>query len=74
MKKTQVTLPQIMTLAGTRVALGAGLGLLLSDTLDCRKRKAIGWGLFMLGTASTVPLVRSIFGTRPTAADDSREG
>lgn len=71
MKKTQVTLPQVMTLASTRVALGAGLGLLLSDTLDSRQRKVLGWSLFMLGTITTVPLARSIFNSRRAQEDHS---
>jgi hypothetical protein len=35
-----VTIPEVMLVAGTRVALGVGIGLLISDRLNEDQRKA----------------------------------
>ena len=43
MRETQITLPELALLAGTRVAIGAGLGLLLADRLSEDRRRAAGW-------------------------------
>ena len=55
-----VTLPELGLFAGTRVALGAGLGLLLGDRLQAAQRRAVGWTLFAVGAITTIPLVASI--------------
>jgi hypothetical protein len=55
-KQKKVTVPQLILIAGTRVALGAGLGLLLSEKLNKDERKGAGWALVVLGAATTVPL------------------
>jgi hypothetical protein len=34
MRETRITLPELVLVAGTRAALGAGLGLLLADRLS----------------------------------------
>ena len=60
MKKRQVTLPQIALIAGTRVALGAGLGLLLGEKLDGDTRRGAGWALVAVGTISTIPLAAGL--------------
>jgi len=62
MKKRTLTLPEIGLIAGTRGALGAGLALLLADKLSKDRRKIIGWTLFAIGAASTVPLVFHVLG------------
>jgi len=38
------TIPEMMLVARTRVALGVGVGLLISDRLNEDQRKAAGWG------------------------------
>jgi hypothetical protein len=58
MIKTRLTLPQIGTIAGTRGALGAGLGLLLGGKLNKEQRRALGWMLVLVGAISTIPLLR----------------
>jgi hypothetical protein len=60
MTERTVTVPQILFIGGTRVALGAGLGLLLSTRLDRRTRKAAGLGLFAFGVVTTIPIVFGI--------------
>ncbi len=56
LKERKVTVPELILIAGTRVALGAGLGLLLSEKLNKDERKGAGWALFVIGAATTVPL------------------
>jgi hypothetical protein len=69
MRETHVTLPELALVAGTRVALGAGLGLLLADRLTVEQRRAIGWTLLLFGAISTVPLAFDILGKfSPSAA------
>ena len=60
MKKRALTIPEIMLIGGTRVALGAGLGLLLSGRVNQDQRKAVGWTLFLVGAVSTIPLAINV--------------
>jgi hypothetical protein len=71
MRETRITLPELALIAGTRAALGAGLGLLLADRLPEGERRAVGWTLLLIGALSTVPLAFEILGglhlSAPTA-------
>jgi len=58
-----------MWIAGTRVALGIGLGLLISDRLNEDQRKAAGWALIGVGVMTTIPIVRGLL-AKPTLRDD----
>lgn len=60
MKKSALTLPEIMLIAGTRVMAGVGIGLLLADIIREDKRKKIGWRLFLVGAVSTIPLALDV--------------
>ena len=62
MKPVNVTLPELGLIAGTRVALGAGLGLLLGSRLAEGPRRAVGWTLLLVGALSTVPLAFEVLG------------
>jgi len=62
MIERKFTLAEIMLLAGTRVALGVGLGLLLSTRLDDDQRKAAGWALVFVGAITTIPLAMDVIG------------
>jgi hypothetical protein len=62
------TIPEIMLVAGTRVALGAGIGLLFSDRLNRDQRKAAGWALLAVGVMTTIPILRGVLGKPPVAA------
>jgi hypothetical protein len=64
MKRSELTLPELGMVAGTRAMLGAGVGLLLADRLSEDQRKAVGWTLFLVGAVSTVPLAVEVFGKR----------
>jgi hypothetical protein len=62
MKETTLTLPELGLIAGTRAALGAGAGLLLSDKLNAEQRRAVGWALLLVGIISTIPLSVEVIG------------
>jgi hypothetical protein len=61
-KEKRISLPELALVAGTRAALGVGLGLLLADRCTPGQRRAVGWSLFLVGLASTVPLALDILG------------
>jgi len=62
-----VTIPEIMLIAGTRVALGVGLGFLISDWLNKDQRQAAGWALLGVGVLSTIPIVRGLLAKPPVS-------
>jgi hypothetical protein len=62
MKERTITIPEIMLIAGTRVALGAGIGLLLSERLKGDQRRGAGWALLAVGVLSTIPIVANVLG------------
>jgi hypothetical protein len=70
MIKTQVSLPELGLVAGTRGALGAGVGLLLASKLSEQQRKAVGWTLVAVGVATTIPLAFEILSHRVTDGED----
>ncbi len=51
------TVPEIILIALTRIALGAGLGLLIAGKLSRDARKGAGWALLAFGAVTTIPLV-----------------
>ena len=60
MKERGLTIPEIMLLGGTRVALGAGIGLLLAGKLNDDRRKGAGLALTIVGALTTIPIVIGI--------------
>lgn len=64
MKRSELTLPEVGLIAGTRGMLGAGIALLLADRLSEDQRKVIGWTLFLMGVVSTIPLVMGVLSKR----------
>ncbi len=65
MKKRLLSLPQLMFVIGTRVALGAGVALLASRRLSERKRQNAGLALALVGAASTIPAAKIFKHSRP---------
>src|SRR5262245_6667178 len=66
MIRRNVTLPEVGLVAGTRMILGAGLGLLVASRLEPGPRRAAGWALLGVGVVTTFPLVAQIlFGASP---------
>ena len=61
---TELRLPELALLAGTRCMLGAGVGLLLADKLRLDQRESIGWTLVAIGALTTIPLAMLVFSRR----------
>ena len=61
---TELRLPELALLAGTRGMLGAGVGLLLADRLSMDQRERIGWTLAAIGALTTIPLAMLVFSRR----------
>lgn len=64
LKERKVTLPELALIGGTRVALGLGLGLLLSRKLNRDECKAAGLALVLFGAVSTIPLALEVLGKK----------
>ena len=47
-------------IAATRGMAGAGAALLLAERISPRKRRMLGWPLFLLGALSTIPIVLDV--------------
>jgi len=62
LKERKVTLPELALIGGTRVALGAGLGFLLTNKLSDEQRRAVGWALLLVGAITTIPLAIQVLG------------
>jgi len=67
MTEVSLPLPEIGLIAGTRVALGIGMGLLVADWLDREQRQAAGWALVAIGGLTTIPLVIDVLSRRRLA-------
>jgi hypothetical protein len=62
MKEKSLTVPEIILIAGTRVALGTGVGLIIADKLNHSQRRGAGWALLIVGVLTTIPIVLNVFG------------
>ena len=67
MIERKLTIAEIILLVGTRVAQGAGIGLLLSSRLNNDQRKAAGWALALVGGLTTIPLAMDVLGKKNSA-------
>ena len=56
-KSVTLMLPEIGMIALTRGALGVGIGLLLSSSLDKEERQSAGLALVAVGVLTTIPLL-----------------
>ena len=72
MVERKLTLAEIMLIAGTRVALGVGIGLLLSSKLNHDQRKAAGMALTLIGSLTTIPLALNVIGNSGTTSNEIR--
>jgi hypothetical protein len=64
MRNLVLTVPELAFIAVTRGALGAGIGLLLSQKLDNTQRRAVAGALIALGIVTTIPAAMAVFGRR----------
>jgi hypothetical protein len=62
MFEPKMTFPELLLIVGTRVALGVGIGLLLSSRLSREQARAAGLPLVLLGGFSTIPLAMEVLG------------
>ncbi len=69
MFETELPLPELALLVGTRGLLGAGLGLLLADRVTADQRRAVGWTLVAIGVMTTVPLALMVINRRKRPTD-----
>ena len=58
----RVTGPEFVLVAGTRVMLGVGIGLLAAGRITDENRRLIGRILFAIGAVSTIPLAWQVLG------------
>jgi hypothetical protein len=64
MRDVQIPLPELALIAGTRVALGVGIGFVVADMLTHAQRRAAGWTLIAVGALSTIPLAIDVLSRR----------
>ncbi len=72
MIERKLSIAEIILIAGTRVALGAGIGLLLSSRLTDDQRKAAGIALALVGGLTTIPLAIGVIGRRSEVPEELR--
>ncbi len=72
MTERKLTLAEIILIAGTRVALGMGIGLLLSTRLNNDQRKAAGLALALVGGLTTIPLALGVMGQKSARSTEIR--
>jgi hypothetical protein len=60
MNNVLLDLPTLGFIMSTRAALGAGIGLLVSERLPAHQRRAIGRALIVIGAATTVSAALAI--------------
>jgi hypothetical protein len=72
MIERNITLPDLILWTGTRVALGVGVGLLVSRGLTKDAMKAAGIALTAVGGLTTIPLAIAIMGKKNVSRSDMR--
>ena len=72
-RETKVTMPELGLIAGTRVALGVGLGMLLANSLSQDQRRAVGWTLLTVGALTTIPLAFEVLPRMGLSSTESLE-
>jgi hypothetical protein len=72
MIERNITLPDLILWTGTRVALGVGVGLLISRGLTKDAMKAAGLALTVVGGLTTIPLAIAIMGKRSATRPEIR--
>lgn len=73
MKTRHIDLPTLGLIAGTRFAMGIGVGLLLSNRLRPEQREGAGWALLTVGTLTTIPLIAEVWGSHAHEPHESHE-
>lgn len=63
MKRIDLPIPKFAFVVATRAALGAGIGLLLSQRLARKQAKTMGLALVAFGILTTVPALIAVRGS-----------
>jgi len=74
MIERNITLPDLILWTGTSVALGAGIGMLISRSLSKDAMKAAGLALTIVGGLTTIPLAISIMGRKKLTRSENLSG
>lgn len=72
MIERNINLPELILWTGTRVALGAGIGMLISRRLSKDAMKAAGIALTVVAGFTTIPLAISIMGKKKLSGPEIR--
>lgn len=72
MVERNITLPDMILWTGTRIALGTGIGLLISRGLSKDAMKAAGIALTVVGGFTTIPLAIAIMGKKNLSRPEIR--
>jgi len=72
MIETNVSLPEMILWTGTRIALGAGIGMLISRRLSKDAMKAAGLALTVVGGVTTIPPAIIIIGKKDSIRTEIR--
>jgi len=72
MIERNISLPEMILWTGTRVALGVGIGMLISRGLSKDAMKAAGLALTVVGGFTTVPLAISLIGKKDLTRSEIR--
>ena len=72
MIERSITLPEMILWTGTRIALGAGIGMLISRRLSKDAMKAAGFALALVGGFTTIPIAMVIMGKKNLARPEIR--
>lgn len=59
-----ISVPELIMWTATRVALGIGIGMLVSRRMSRQTRKSTGIALTSVGGLITIPLAISMFGKK----------
>jgi len=71
MRRANLSVPELVLLVGTRVALGVGVGLLISGKMDRSARRAAGVALLAVGVVTTFPLAAQVLCSRKEEETDA---
>jgi len=71
MIQRKLTIPELILIAGTRVVLGIGVGLLVASRLSRGERRAAGLSLAVVGGLTTIPLALGVLHRKESAGEDT---
>ena len=62
MREIRISIPELVLVVGTRMMLGAGIGVLAAEKLGRKRSVAAGVVLLAVGALSTIPLAFEVLG------------